>query len=615
MTVNFKESTYFHYVSNGFDSHKKLCTDVSKSLRFSYSKVAYEKFKNNYEINKSYDNYGWIGRKLIAIPASLLATAKTIYHFAKLLLNLIGLSSKSVGDRNYLKAQCYCMARDLQEAVGWLATLVSDCYGQYLVEASEFHKSCYESFCTKDSTNSSLDSPSTYLDATSRKLDAEVKSLNKKRLYQKDKNKSLAKIAKAYLGRGNWEKAIEVIQGTRFDHSGYYRFKGDLLVKLARAYLSLGDAKKASYVAVLIPEQVTAIIKAKEAIIQEINESTQHTQPEKDNFSSYTTEQLINARENAEKTTNSIFQKEAYLITIAKEFLKRNDCKNALEVVEIVQQDVKSKTKMFDKVLQIYVEGKQLDKAFSVATKLVFNYNKQFKWMTSIASAFLDEGNLEMALKVALKTKSRTPQHEIFANIAVAYIGKDDCQRAMKFFEVVDEEDLKEKILLANILHQLQNGNVNEADSLAKKMDNSDVCKATVYRWCIKNPKNRGSRKIITVIIEEYLSNHLGNYQPSRRWQDLPDSHVADRVLGAFDEGEAFQKTVKYREIKKSYPDKVSLFFLTLAKEFFKKAKESSFDQKNDRDLLRKINNFSIKENNTKRLFKRFDRWKRQVAQ
>lgn len=135
---------------------KTLYTDKSDILdfvkdhpQFTYGNTGFSKFAN------AYKSKGWFARKIIALPAAVWSGGvKTTYHVAKLILTSFGVlirnavihGSPTKQDIRYLKAQGFCIARDLQESFGWLLTLFHDKCGQYHVQESQCHRLCYQHF-------------------------------------------------------------------------------------------------------------------------------------------------------------------------------------------------------------------------------------------------------------------------------------------------------------------------------------------------------------------------------------------------------------------------------------------------------------------------------------
>lgn len=145
MSIKFEKTPYLRAVKekDNFNSEIKIFNHAKTALHFKYLDVTPQEF------NKKYLTIGWFGRKVIALPAAIgSALVKTIYHLAKAII--IGFCKAFSDDGKYSKAQLFYMGRDFQESFGWLVSLFNDRYGQYHIQASKFHKTCYQCFLSGD---------------------------------------------------------------------------------------------------------------------------------------------------------------------------------------------------------------------------------------------------------------------------------------------------------------------------------------------------------------------------------------------------------------------------------------------------------------------------------
>jgi hypothetical protein len=95
------------------------------------------------KFNMEYSSKGWIGRKLIALPAAFWsAIIKALYHLAKAIF--IGIPKEVFCEQNdYFKIHFFTSLRNLQESYGWFTGLFNDRYGQFHVQKSAFQIACY----------------------------------------------------------------------------------------------------------------------------------------------------------------------------------------------------------------------------------------------------------------------------------------------------------------------------------------------------------------------------------------------------------------------------------------------------------------------------------------
>ncbi|MFN4173862.1 MAG: hypothetical protein ACK4HV_02000, partial [Parachlamydiaceae bacterium] len=142
MGVKFDKTVYLYVQKSKveFDSEEKILAHAKNNQDFIVGNVTLKEFEREFK------SKGWLGRKIIALPKAAIAGAiKTTYHIA--LAVIVGSFSTISDDGAYFKAQIFCVLRDLEEAAGWATGLVYDKLGQFLVQESLFHKSCYEAFC------------------------------------------------------------------------------------------------------------------------------------------------------------------------------------------------------------------------------------------------------------------------------------------------------------------------------------------------------------------------------------------------------------------------------------------------------------------------------------
>ncbi|ADI37599.1 putative uncharacterized protein [Waddlia chondrophila 2032/99] len=177
MNIEFKKNAYLESIKKEdyLNSEEKIFDYAKNNLQFNYGNVGFREFNDTYASVE-----GWLGRKVIALPVFFcLGVVKTINHFATIILQgivygtlagairvgaiKIELNNQKVAPSlltslflsvvfERFKKESFYLVRDLQEAFGWLATIFSDRYGQYHVQESQFHKSCYGCESADDSS-------------------------------------------------------------------------------------------------------------------------------------------------------------------------------------------------------------------------------------------------------------------------------------------------------------------------------------------------------------------------------------------------------------------------------------------------------------------------------
>ncbi len=149
MPAYFEMNAYLKTMekNRAFSDLSKIFSYASKNSQFRYGEVSLSSF------SIYYTNKGWFGRKILAIPAVFYSgVIKATYHFAKMCFSTIGMitSEDKEFQKTRIKAHVFAWIRDYEEALGRFLSLFYDRIGQYLVQESHFHKSCYDCFSEKD---------------------------------------------------------------------------------------------------------------------------------------------------------------------------------------------------------------------------------------------------------------------------------------------------------------------------------------------------------------------------------------------------------------------------------------------------------------------------------
>ncbi|KAF3362677.1 hypothetical protein PHSC3_000916 [Chlamydiales bacterium STE3] len=217
MNVSFQKTSYLKAVKENNDL-KKISNHASKKLQFKYVDITFQKF------NKEYSAKGWFERKIIALPGGFVGgIVMAICHLAKAFI-ISPLKGFSDG-RKYFKAQLFYSGRDFQESFGWLISFFNDRYGQYHIQESEFHRTCYDWFIQGD-------------------LDKEFEEINRLQ-DSEEKDFHLAKLAEAYYTKGDRKNALKTsklrVYGEHFLDEVLIRSKENFIQKIARSYYKEGN--------------------------------------------------------------------------------------------------------------------------------------------------------------------------------------------------------------------------------------------------------------------------------------------------------------------------------------------------------------------------------------
>lgn len=162
--MEFEKNLYLSCVKENplFMTDDVICKFAKDHPRFHYGTVDYRK---NWG---AYDNEGWFGRKIVALPLSLwCGVVKVIYHLAKAIF--LGIPNVIFNNGSPIKANFFAVIRDLQESFGHITSFFNDRFGTFHVQEAKFQKKCYDCFTTKRSpspTNTSESLKPTTEDST-----------------------------------------------------------------------------------------------------------------------------------------------------------------------------------------------------------------------------------------------------------------------------------------------------------------------------------------------------------------------------------------------------------------------------------------------------------------
>ena len=168
------------YATSAMNSIDALTAEsFNNTLHFRYFNATYAKFSKEYDSpTASYkEKEFWLGRKVVALPLALWsAVVKTIYHLVRAVLATLNICSNHRLPR--VQAHVYSVARDLQEAWGWLTTIFSTKYGQYHIQESQFQKYCYEQFTDRIASGFEDEPVAIYNDLIEKQADRLIKTGN-----------------------------------------------------------------------------------------------------------------------------------------------------------------------------------------------------------------------------------------------------------------------------------------------------------------------------------------------------------------------------------------------------------------------------------------------------
>lgn len=129
MGVLFENNAYFRAVSSG--EYSSFPGTIQGELISKHNRPTLSTFK------KFYTPDGWIGRKIIAIPASIGGLIQAIYHI------VLSIFAKSQIEKDAYRALA---GLDWDTSAGWISSLFSDDIGLFYIQKAQFYKTCLAIF-------------------------------------------------------------------------------------------------------------------------------------------------------------------------------------------------------------------------------------------------------------------------------------------------------------------------------------------------------------------------------------------------------------------------------------------------------------------------------------
>ncbi|HEY4832628.1 MAG TPA: hypothetical protein VIH61_08740 [Waddliaceae bacterium] len=144
MSVKFDDNYYFSLVqkNDNFSNQEKISQSARNKLQFCYAEIAFDAYRN---ISESQDEMGTNAFETIKNCGYLLIV-EVVSALAKAIF--LGIPRVFIDHGDYLKAHLFFVIRNSEEIFGRVMAHFNALYGQYLVQESQFHKTCYELFLT-----------------------------------------------------------------------------------------------------------------------------------------------------------------------------------------------------------------------------------------------------------------------------------------------------------------------------------------------------------------------------------------------------------------------------------------------------------------------------------
>ena len=338
----FEKNSYLEVVKESlvFFSEEELLHSVRKNLQFTYVSVSIKDF------NEKYSARGWVGRKMIALPNAILGLLKTIYHLAQAVFK--GFTKAIFDDGASFQAYCFYSGRDLQGLYGWIISLFNDRVGQYHIQESQFHQSCYGYFLANQGNPPPFPSAdigdlfssddllfNSDLPFSSKKRSSGERispSLVRKHSEEQDTIQSIG----VHIEKGEYNTALQMI-----DKLHSMKAKESLLADIA-TMIRKSDREDVFRVI----DTFSCNTKTKETLIAKIAD---------DLFEAGDRESALKAIDEICHDTKA---KESLIAQVAADFFKEGDRESALNVIDKICHDTKTKEALIAKIANSYYDEK-----------------------------------------------------------------------------------------------------------------------------------------------------------------------------------------------------------------------------------------------------------------
>ncbi len=459
MGVKFDKTVYLYVQKSKaeFDSEEKILAHAKNNQDFTVGNVTLN------EYDTIFKGKGWFGRKIIALPKAAIAGAiKTTYHIA--LAVIVGSFSAISDDGAYFKAQIFCVIRDLEEAAGWVVGLVYDKLGQFLVQESLFHKSCYEAFYQNDKSEEGSYERSPSSSPTSFKRYSPIKPIHaekpispispisplspispvvNKKPAQKEKPQENPLPPQNLTLTRQLEKEFDAIGNAKYDE------RKNLYLDHAEKCFNEGcidvglKSMKASYTDSDVKEAYFA--KAAEAYINrneadkavDVISGIYKTELKEKLYEKAAEKQLLNdeltdALSTIKKIYSDTKRKENFIKKIAKAYLDKGDRKEASDTIKCIYSDSDAKEKFLKEIVLSYLKEGLIEEGLNAVSSIYSDSEFKEDVYFKAANIYLTKGNREKAIETIKKIYSKTEVKESFLKqVAESYVKEGKFEKAI----------------------------------------------------------------------------------------------------------------------------------------------------------------------------------------
>lgn len=414
--------------------------EAKENLQFTYGTVTYIQFSGQFDREYGTPRTFSVNQvrkdaecsiRLRAIPGAIWAAVKTIYHLACAVF--IGGWDAFNGDTDAAKVYAFYAGRHCIEILGRAYSLYDPEGGQYLVEESQFHETCYALFfeakaemALKDKEvnelihGGSLDEKP--LDPSQKPNFAEKWANITSEKDRKIKQEAFLVLAEECL---QWDDLDMGFKAINEIYSGSFGDKKEkFILKLVNRYLELGDE-----------EQAIKMLKRSSASTSE-QEAVYFTLAEK--------HIAQNNEKRGLKLLDNIYssdggkRKDEIIFNLANERLANNDEAGCIELLGKINYFNLSEMKdqvYYELAEKYFVDG-DMTKALKFLNKIIHesSASKKEDLIFKIAQWYFDQGQMDNAFKVVdgiRMPKDKERKAEFITKVANTY-GKDQLKKALE---------------------------------------------------------------------------------------------------------------------------------------------------------------------------------------
>lgn len=494
MGVKFDKTVYLYVQKSKaeFDSEEKILAHAKNNQDFTIGNVTFN------EYDRSFKEKGWFGRKIIALPKAAIAGAiKTTYHIA--LAVILGSFSAISDDGAYFKAQIFCVVRDLEEAAGWVIGLVYDKLGQFLVQESLFHKSCYEAFYQKIKREeglherSPLCSPKRY--SPIKPIDPEkpispispISPMVYKKPAQQEKPQVNPVPPQNLTRTRQLEKEFDAIGNAKYDE------RKNLYLDHAEKCFNEGcldvgiKSIKASYADLDVKEAY--FTKAAEAYINrneadkavDVIRGIYKTELKDKLYEKAAEKQLLNdeltdALSTIKKICSDTKRKENFIKKIAKAYLDKGDKKEASDTIKCISSDTDAKEKFLKEIVLSYLKEGLIEEGLNAVSSINHSEFKDDVYFKA-ANIYLTKENREKAIDTIKKINKTEVKGSFLKQIAESYFKEGKFEKAIECIgSIYSDSEAKEGMFIKIANAYLDKGDREKAlDTIRRVYSKSEV--------------------------------------------------------------------------------------------------------------------------------------------